>query len=453
MDTPDHVVVTGNGLPARLLVLHLHKAGLRTTWLRGSAASMPPAPDIDMMPMGGDDLLPMLMHQSISAWRAFAADFEVPGLLRVGEVQDIANSAGRVAMLRHEALLDAASGENISYVSTPPAFADAAHVKGAKVWREATLLAADFEAQVQGLLDKAGLAGTAADAAGIDVADPLRPRISLGNGEVLEASHVVLTGPAATAPLLKRMGLVLPLRPARGHVLRLVCKAAHGLPLVIHRLKRGHMFVIPQDDTTVVLHYNAIADPSQATYGRRPSPELVKALQQHAAELIPALRGATLERVDTVTHWLTPDYLPALGLWPGLDKIVVGMGFAGRDNGYAAGSARILMDILTQGKNPMGMNAIAPNRFAGGAWKAVEGPGSLMWDNAQILAVDVAMAGGAEASYMDKVTMVDPPAPRYASTVNQVEKTIMGGHKTMQVEQTRPGKSKIVMAPVKPSDT
>ncbi len=182
------------------------------------------------------------------------------------------------------------------------------------------------------------------------------------------------------------------------------------------------MFFVPVGPNRLDIHYDAINDPVQSTFSTRPNKALVSALQNHASLLIPQLEGAELLRVNTATHWLTPDFLPALGPWQGMPGVLVASGWGGRATAMAAGAAATLVEYVTTGDSSTNIQQLAPNRFANGLWQVVKKPGSLTWQEPQTDTSRSMMMP--KPDYAEKVNLIETPKPQYAEKVQQVGKTV-----------------------------
>lgn len=440
---PKQVIVVGGGPLALILALMLHRMGVTVTLVGEPSPTNPPL-NPELMLIGGDDVLPPVYQRSLSEWKTLGERLNLPLVIRDVVAEDLATSIGRVAKLKEEALMDALGGENMNFVEGPSTYSDMA--LGYKVWSDAPMLGNDTLAQLQQAVAQAAIARLPTNPFSLSVANLDRPQLTLEGGSVLQANQIVFTSARALRRVLSPLGLSLPLRPARGHVMMLETDRPHGLPLILQRLQRGHLFMVPVGASRVDVHYDAINDPAQATFNIQHSSSLVTALQQHVGMLVPRLANASLLAVATSRQWLTPDYLPAIGPWPGLSGVLVGTGWGGRATALAAGAAGMLADSLMNAA-VIDIQGLAPNRFANGLWQVVKQPGSLTWQepvedrSTSLMAV--------KPDYAEHVTMTEHPKPQYATNVQQVGKTITENAGRRQATLQAREKKKIVTASIK----
>ena len=438
-------LIIGGGPLALLLALKLHKKGMKVSLAGESVPGNPPI-NPEMMLVGGDDTLPPLFQHSLAQWRGIADELGLPPLLTTSPALDLATSQGRVTKLRQEATLDALGGEPVSFIESPPE--EAPRALGAKMWEEAPVLLPNTVQMLQLAVANAGIERRLINPAALSIVDLSHPQLTLQTGEVLQARHIIFTSARALRRVLPPLGLALPLRPARGHVLVLQTPQPHGLPLMLQRLHRGHIFIVPVSSKRVDIHYDAINDPAQSTLNMRTSQSLINALYQHVEFMIPSLSGAEVLGTTVSRFWLTPDFLPALGPWPGLPGVYVGVGWGGRGTALAAGAADILSQLVLTGETGVNIQSMAPNRFANGLWQVVKQPGSLTWQEPSI-EIDTSLMS-IKPEYMENVNLVEAPKPQYATKVNQVEKTVVesAGRRAAPTMQAK-SKPKVTTAPVK----
>lgn len=413
------VLVIGGGLLAMLTALMLHKAGIPVT-LAGEPPPTNPPLNPELMLIGGDDNLPPIFQSSLEAWRQLSTTLKLPPLLTEIPAQDLATSLGRVEKLRLEAMLDAIGGEQVTFADEPSQFSPMS--LGSKNWEAAPTLIPATQSLLQTAVTEAGIPRITVNPVSLSILNLTHPQITLSDGRQIEAEHIVFTSARALRKVLPPLGLALPLRPARGHVLLMETSRPHNLPLLLQRLHRGHLFIIPVSPTRVDIHYDAINDPAQSTFNIQHSTSLVSALQQHISQLVPVLASANLIGVNTVRHWLTPDYLPAIGPWPGLPGVLVGTGWGGRGTAFAAGAAATLVEHITTGAITINIQGLAPNRFANGLWQVVKQPGSLSWQEPDLIKPTNHMS--IKPDYATTVNLTEPPKAQYANRVQQIEKTV-----------------------------
>lgn len=430
-DIQTQALVVGGGPLALLTALALKKRGIEVV-LAGEAPPSHAPLNRELMLIGGDEALAPLFQHSLQCWREADARFGVNIPLTSMTACDLATSKGRIGKLHDEAMIDALGGEQVTYEETAPAWSPSLH--GYKRWEDAPMLPLDIQQILQKAVVDAGIPQQHMNPVALSIVDLSHPQITLEDGSRFQAKYIVFTSARALRRLLPPLGLALPLRPARSHVLVMRTEQPHGLPAILQRLQRGLLFMLPVDALHMNIHYDGMNDPAQATFNVNPNNQLVKALQQHVGFLVPGLRQAMLVACKTSQEWLTPDFLPALGPWSGLPGVLVGSGWGGRGTAYAAGAADVLAEFVEGMDAPANIQQLAPNRFANGLWQVVRQPGCLNWqeptpeiDNSMMMP---------KPEYMENVNMVEAPKPQYADKVNQVEKVVVenAGRREMKVK-------------------
>ncbi|MBI1308266.1 MAG: FAD-dependent oxidoreductase [Proteobacteria bacterium] len=418
------VLILGGGPAALLSALQLHAAKVPATLVDPTWESAPPPLCAELAFMWGDESLPGLFHQSLGLWRSAPQRLGLPQLLEDSPYLDLATSPGREAKLREEATLDALGGESITYTTSLPPFLNAQKVRGVKSWPGGVRFAPGLLLTLRDAVAARGIAVHAARAQSLGVEKDGPVTLTLADGTALTGSHLLLASPAGARKLLEGTPYSLPLRPARGHVLTLPAPAGLALPLLVHRMARGHLFIVPQANSTVEVHYDALLDPLQATARATPDDQLPAALIQYLSALVPPLFAAPSPPTAAVcTHWLTPDFLPALGAWESCPQLLYAVGFAGREAAFAAAVANQLTQLVAGDAAATFLTDFAPHRFLSGHWKKQDKPGTLTWSEAA--AATSAPSLTATPEYMNNVQTVATPEASYAGTVKQTEKTVV----------------------------
>jgi glycine/D-amino acid oxidase-like deaminating enzyme len=430
-DIQTQVLVVGGGPLALMTALALKKRGIDVV-VAGEAPPSHAPLNRELMLVGGDEALAPLFQHSLQCWREAEQRFGVRIPLTEAEAYDLATTKGRISKLRDEAMIDALGGEHVTYEEKAPHWAPT--VQGYKRWENAPLLPLDVQQILQKAVVDAGIPQRHMNPVALSIVELSHPQISLEDGSRFQAKHIIFTSARALRRLLPPLGLALPLRPARSHVLVMRNAQPHGLPTILQRLQRGLLFMVPVDALHMNVHYDGMNDPAQATFNVNANSQLVKALQQHIGFLVPPLQQGMLVACKVSQEWLTPDFLPALGPWGGLPGVLVGSGWGGRGTAYAAGAADVLAEYVENADSPVNVQSLVPNRFANGLWQVVRQPGCLSWheptpeiDNSMMMP---------KPEYMENVTMVETPKPQYANTVNQVEKVVVenAGRREMKVK-------------------
>lgn len=174
--------------------------------------------------------------------------------------------------------------------------------------------------------------------------------VRMANGEELHAAQVLVAGGAWTAPLLRKIGVRLDIRPVKGEML--LYRVDPGM---IRAVVQDHgRYAVPRRDGHLLFGSTLV----EAGYDDTATAEARAELMAAAAALIPALASAPL-----LTHWAglrpgSPRGIPSIGEVPGVPGLYVNAGHYRNGVLMAAASARLLADLMV-GREPI----VAPEPY------------------------------------------------------------------------------------------
>lgn len=464
MNAPEKVdsIVVGGGIVGLLTALELAQQG-QTVRLVDKDLAGPVRTHIgELSWLGADEPTDALFAHSLKCWREASVRYGVDLGLATRGVLDLGSSGGRIARLAEEA--DASNragvtglnmmqgGEALSGLAGTPL---GPHILKGLWWAEGNVLSTHTALDVL----RRQLAVKGVRIWGQDEVSELLVEtvgntervtgIRIKTGETSLADHVILTAGAKAGALLKKAGPHIPLRPARTHLLTLAGGESLGFPLLVHRLRRGHLWLKRLREGPVLVAYDGLMDPTQATFKQVPDDAIVEALRAHVAELVPALAGAVLNQCSVATAAVTPDFKPVIGPWPGLEGLLVCTGFGARNYAFAAGAARVVA-ALVKGETPaVDLTSFAPNRFAAGQWSKVPHPHSLNWPEHAGVAAQTQLVGAEDPDFASNVQMTAKPDAKFASNVQQREKKMITAAGQQAAKAPRKEKGRIQMGSVK----
>jgi D-amino-acid dehydrogenase len=182
--------------------------------------------------------------------------------------------------------------------------------------------------------------------------------VRMRDGDHLEADTVVLATGAYTAPLVERLGLKLPLEPAKGYHRDVTTEASAPLLREACVLAERLVFCTPMGSFT---RFAGTLEFSGVNHDiRRPRLEqLTRAAQEYFTGL---------PQLKVVSEWCglrpcLPDGLPAVGAverCPGL-YIATGHAMAGLTLGPVTG--KLIAELILTGKTSLDIGALRPERF------------------------------------------------------------------------------------------
>lgn len=183
--------------------------------------------------------------------------------------------------------------------------------------------------------------------------------VRTSDGERLEADAVVLATGAYSVPLARRLGLKLPLEPAKGYHRDAVAKDVEPLLREACVLSERLVFCTPMGGFT---RFAGTLEFSGANHViRRPR---LEQLTRAASEYFPHLPP-----FEVVSEWCglrpcLPDGLPAIGAvdrYPGL-YVATGHAMAGVTLGPVTG--KLVADLILTGAPSLDLGALRPERFS-----------------------------------------------------------------------------------------
>ena len=174
---------------------------------------------------------------------------------------------------------------------------------------------------------------------------------------VWEAARVVVAAGPWSAPLLKGVGVTLPVRPVKGTML-LLQSARQVLSQVV---MAGDHYLIPRADNRILVGSTM----EEAGFDVRTSLGAVRALSQSAVEIIPATANMELESYWSGLRPGSPDDRPFIGPFSGMSGLYVNSGHFRNGVVHAPASAELLASLIAGEEPPLDPAPFAPDRSLG----------------------------------------------------------------------------------------
>ncbi len=202
--------------------------------------------------------------------------------------------------------------------------------------------------------------------------------VHLEDGSILAADVVVVAAGVWTPSLLEPLGVAVPIRPRRGHLVVSTKGPRFGDVKVMEfgylMAKFGRERVVPADVDRygVALVYeptragNFILGSSREFVGfdTTPDPDVLRAIVRRALRFYPAMAEATVLRGFAGLRPWTPDHLPVVGWVPSVPGLLVAAGHEGDGIGLAAVTGKLVADLVLEQPPPLAMDPLAVDRFA-----------------------------------------------------------------------------------------
>ncbi len=155
---------------------------------------------------------------------------------------------------------------------------------------------------------------------------------------MLPARRFLVTAGAWTDGLLQQVGCRLGVRPVRGQIALLQTDGSGPRPILL----KGKRYLVPRGDGLVLVG----ATEEEADFDARPTASAIAGLLSFAAELIPSLARAAVERCWAGLRPGSPDGLPFLGPVPDCPNLYVAAGHFRAGIQLSPATGRAMTDLL-----------------------------------------------------------------------------------------------------------
>jgi glycine oxidase len=187
------------------------------------------------------------------------------------------------------------------------------------------------------------------------IADDSRVTGVIAAGESLAADRVLLAAGAWSAPIAASIGLELPVVPVRGQML-----AVSNVPALLRHAFHGHQgYLTPRPSGELLVG----ATVEHVGFERAMTPEGLAHLTNGAIAVLPALRGRPITRTWCGFRPGSPDDMPILGPWPGVDGLYVATGHYRNGILLAPATAAHMSSAIVNGGVPDLIRPFLPDRL------------------------------------------------------------------------------------------
>jgi len=186
----------------------------------------------------------------------------------------------------------------------------------------------------------------------------------------IAAERVVCAAGVWSNAVAQMVGIQLPLRPRKGHIL-----VTSRVPGMIHHplLEGGYVSTVQSasEDLQVAL----VAEPTASGtlllgssrqsvgYDRSVSLRVVQAIAARALRFLPGLAQVQVIRSYAGLRPWSPDHLPLLGPWASVPGFYVAAGHEGAGIGLAPITGQLIADWITDAERPSFAEQVRPGRF------------------------------------------------------------------------------------------
>lgn len=189
--------------------------------------------------------------------------------------------------------------------------------------------------------------------------------IKTADGDECQADATILCAGVWATKILKNIGVNLPMRPARSHIVQLSTVRQMPVQMLVKRYKgRGSLMVKQQVRTgRMLLAYTGLMDQAQATWSSDVDEEVIAWMTEEAESILPALKGASVMETRAISLAVTPDFRPFLGKAKELEQLYVSTGYLGKSFAAAAGAAKVMAALVDGKESPVDLTPFDPGRF------------------------------------------------------------------------------------------
>jgi sarcosine oxidase subunit beta len=180
------------------------------------------------------------------------------------------------------------------------------------------------------------------------------------DGEIrVETPRLILAGGPWTPQLSERLGVRVPIEPARS-----VVAVTQRMPPFFKEFISSHdLGVYGRQAREGHVHIGGVGTPGR-TFDQGIPPGVIEHLARGAAQAIPALCGANLLRTWAGTLEMTPDKAPIIGPAEGIEGYILASGFSG--HGFCLGPivGKLLSELIVDGAPSLPLHEFRLSRFA-----------------------------------------------------------------------------------------
>jgi len=200
---------------------------------------------------------------------------------------------------------------------------------------------------------------TATEVVALRTVDRKTRGVQARNGEVMEADSVVLAGGAYSVPLIRKLGVRLPLQPAKGYHRDCESKKG-GLPLLRHACVLGEnmVFCTPMNGFVRfagTLEFSGVNDEI-----RRPR---LEQLTNASSRYLRTMEGATVRSEWCGLRPCLPDGLPAIGPLSRSAGLFIATGHAMMGLTLGPVTGKLIAEYILDGSPSIDIKALCPERF------------------------------------------------------------------------------------------
>lgn len=180
--------------------------------------------------------------------------------------------------------------------------------------------------------------------------------IKLSDGERYKGDYLVIAAGPWTPILVSKLGVDLPIYPARGYVIDIEA----GTPVLKNQLMLEEIKVVvnPYRDT---IRLAGVMD--FVGFDPKIPKKRIKRILQDVYTYIPLLKEYKIIEMKTAYRPCTPDEIPIIGPIPRSENVIIAAGHCRFGLTFSALTGHIIKSLISNREVPEDMNIFSPNRF------------------------------------------------------------------------------------------
>jgi glycine/D-amino acid oxidase-like deaminating enzyme len=180
---------------------------------------------------------------------------------------------------------------------------------------------------------------------------------------IIKADNIILASGARSKILLERLGLKMPLRPAKSHIIEYTSKVKMPTQLLHYKSHLGDYICKPMLNGRNQLIYTGSEDQMQATWSKAVNKQTANSSMLEMVRVLPILEYADVQEIATVQIAISPDRLPYFGKSRFYKNLYLNIGLNGLNYMLAPYFAEKMASLVTSNYEDSELEFLNPDRF------------------------------------------------------------------------------------------
>lgn len=180
---------------------------------------------------------------------------------------------------------------------------------------------------------------------------------------IIKANNIILTSGARSKVLLERLGLKMPLRPAKTHIIEYTSKVKLPTQIIHFKGKFGDYICKPMLNGRNHLIYTGTEDQMQATWSKEVNNQTVNSSLLEMVRILPILEYSDIQETAAIQLAVTPDRMPFFGKSRFYKNLYVNIGLNGMNYMLAPYLAQSMASLIVRESMDTVLDILNPDRF------------------------------------------------------------------------------------------